>query len=521
MSNSSKQPAAVRTQERLFRESPIPSWIVDPANLSILAVNLKAEEFTGYTEEELTRRTLLEAVQPWDSQNFRAALQAADANSAELRGVTAFTHSGKSQEVDLLPSRTKFRGAEALHIVFVDASGRLRLEEQLRQSQKMESVGMLAGGIAHDFNNLLTIISGYSHMVAQALAHDPKNRSAAEQVIKASDRAAALTRQLLAFSRRQLLQARVLDLNTLVEGMTPMLRRIIGEHIDLRIDGAADLGRIHADSGQIEQVIMNLVVNARDAMPSGGKLLVETRNAEMSQPFLGRHMDLRPGEYVMLAVTDTGAGMDEKTRAKVFEPFFTTKEEGHGTGLGLSMVMSIVKRAGGTVDVYSELGHGTAVKVYLPKADRSDISPTLTVAPEPVSGWETILLVEDEEAVRTLVRATLEAKGYQVLVAGNGQEALRASKEHAGPVHLMVTDLVMPDMNGRDVARKLHRKRRTMAVLYMSGYTDTSLQHTANLDSSLHFLSKPFTPAALARKVREVLDENSDKASERKHRAGN
>ncbi len=365
----------------VFRDAPQASWIVDPNNLRILDANRCAEEFSGYSKQELLARTLPDLVQPWDAEKFLAALSAGHFSSPEMRGIPALRRQGNPLEVDLLISRSAFAKSGVLVVAFADASARIRLEEELRQAQKMESVGMLAGGIAHDFNNLLTIISGYSHMLAGELKHDSKNRSAAEQIIKASDRAAALTRQLLSFSRRQVTQARVLDLNVLVHGMTPMLRRLIGEHIDVRIVPGSELSRVHADPGQIEQIIMNLVVNARDAMPSGGKLLIETRNIELTEPYIHRHMEVRPGHYVLLAVTDTGIGMDKSTRERVFEPFFTTKESGHGTGLGLSMVLGIVKRSGGAVDVYSEPGHGTTVKVFLPKADRGrNTSPARAAA---------------------------------------------------------------------------------------------------------------------------------------------
>ena len=462
-------------------------------------------------------RTLVELVQPWAPDSFGAALSTSDFSSPEFRGVTVFTRSGQPVEVDLLIRRTVYGGSEALMIVLADAAARTQLEQQLRQARKMESVGMLAGGIAHDFNNLLTIIAGYGHMLAADLSKDPKNRSAAEQITKASDRAAALTRQLLSFSRPQLLQVKVLDLNAVVQGMTPMLRRIIGENIDLRFSPAEGLDCVHADSGQVEQVIMNLVVNARDAMPSGGKLLIDTRNTELSESYAGKHLEVRPGRYVMLAVTDTGVGMSKETREKVFEPFFTTKEPGQGTGLGLSMVMGIVKRAGGTVDVYSEQGTGTAVKIYLPRADTSIAAPANAAGLQAGGGWETVLVVEDDEPVRKLVQTTLQGRGYEVLTAGNGAEALHASKEHSGPIQLLITDLVMPDMNGRDVARKLHRQRTKMAVLFMSGYTDATLHHTETPDRVLHFLGKPFTPEMLTRKVREVLDENKRSVDQQRH----
>ncbi len=494
--------------------------MVDTATLQITDSNRKASETFGFQPEELHGKPFFELIQPWDVEKFRLALAQSNFSSPELRGITAFQKDGKVVEVDLLIRAVRLEGGEALLVVLADAAPRIRLEEQLRQAQKMESVGMLAGGIAHDFNNLLTIISGYSHMLVSSLADDERNRSAAEQVIRASDRAAALTKQLLSFSRRQVAQNRVFDLNALVHGMTPMLHRIIGEHIRLRIAPGEALGRIHADAGQIEQVIMNLVVNARDAMPEGGTLWIETQNRELDAQYVGRHMEARPGNYVMLAVTDTGIGMDEATRGKVFEPFFTTKESGQGTGLGLSMVYGIAKRCGGSVDVYSEPGKGTVVKLYFPRAEASAMPAVADVSSKPGRGWETILLVEDEEAVRNIVRTALEAQGYCLLVAGTGEEALQISKTHEGPIHLLVTDIVLPQLSGRDVARRLHKKRPAMGVLFMSGYTDVTLNHGTDPDQKVHFLGKPFAPGALARKVRELLDEASDGADEIGHGAG-
>jgi CheY-like chemotaxis protein len=356
-------------------------------------------------------------------------------------------------------------------------------------------------------------------MLADGLARDPRNRSAAEHVIKASERAAALTGQLLAFSRRQTAQVKSIDVNALIKGMEPMLRRLIGEHINLRISFAPDLGSVHADPGQIEQVVMNLVVNARDAMPLGGRLLLETANADLTEELAGDHLEVRPGRYVMLAVTDTGVGMDKQTRDKVFEPFFTTKEKGQGTGLGLSMVYGIAKRSGGTVNLYSEPGSGTSVKVYLPLSARADADVLPITAAIPAGGWETVLLVEDEDAVRNFVRTALESKGYRVLVAASGEEAVRLSRQHTEPIHLLITDMVMPEMSGADVAKRLRRQRSGLQVLYMSGYTDASLRHTGAGERSVHFISKPFSPAALARKVRQLLDEKRD-GNRQKRRAG-
>jgi len=492
--------------DTLFYDLPEAACIVEVDSLLIVGWNRKMDQLFGLSADSSGAVRLLDRVQAWNADHFQAKLAQHEFESPEFRGITGLTVGGHPAQLDLLITCSTWERQPAYLMVFSDAGPRVRLEEQLRQAQKMETVGMLAGGIAHDFNNLLTIISGYSHMLASSLASDEKNRFAAEQVIKASDRAAALTKQLLSFSRRQVTQARVLDMNSVVQGMSPMLNRLIGEHIRLRIVPAPELGRVRADSGQIEQVIMNLVVNARDAMPEGGTLWIETLNTELDAQYMSRHMEARPGPYIMLVVTDSGVGMDAATREKIFEPFFTTKGEGRGTGLGLSMVYGIVKRSGGTIDVYSEPGQGTAVKIYLPRADsqESPAAPELHAAPD--SGDETVLLVEDEEAVRNIVRTALEAKGYRMLVAASGEDALQLAKDHSGSIDLLITDVVLPKMNGREVARRLHKKRANAVVLFMSGYTDVTLNDGADPESQVHFIGKPFTPAVLTRKVRELLD---------------
>ncbi len=384
---------------------------------------------------------------------------------------------------------------------------RKQLEAQLLQSQKMEAVGRLAGGIAHDFNNLLTVIKGYSELLVEEVGGDGRLRRAAEEIDKAADRAALLTRQLLAFSRRQVLEPEVLDLNDVVANMDKMLRRLIGEDIDLVSVRRPGLGRVKADPGQIEQVIMNLAVNARDAMPQGGKLTLETANVELDEVYARNHVAITPGSYVMLAVSDTGCGMDAETQARIFEPFFTTKELGKGTGLGLATVYGIVKQSGGYIWVYSEPGQGTTFKVYLPRLEEA----VETAQPEreivrPARGSETVLLVEDEENVRQLVRQTLEKNGYTVLEARAGAEATQLSAQHPGPIHLMLTDVVMPKMSGRELAERLALLRPGIKVLYMSGYTDNAIVHHGVLDPGTAFLQKPFTAADLGQKVREVLD---------------
>ena len=379
-------------------------------------------------------------------------------------------------------------------------------EEQLRQSQKLEAVGQLAGGIAHDFNNLLTVIRGYSDLMLVSLDRADPQRVHLEAIKDAADRAASLTRQLLAFSRKQVLQPKVLDLNALVTNVNQMLQRMIGEDIDLAIVLRSDLGHVKADPGQLEQVIMNLVVNARDAMPQGGQLTIETANVELDEAYARRHAAVQPGPYVMLTVSDTGHGMDAKTQARIFEPFFTTKGPGQGTGLGLSTVYGIVKQSGGSVWVYSEPGHGTTFRIYLQRVQEQVEAPQ---APSPGASpheTETVLLAEDDKTVRTLVRMVLQEHGYTVLAAPHGVEALRISEAHQGVIHLLVTDVVMPGMNGRELAQRLALARPDMKVLYVSGYTDDVIIRHGVLEAGIAFLQKPFTPDVLARKVRDVLD---------------
>ncbi len=387
-----------------------------------------------------------------------------------------------------------------------DITERKRLEQQLLQSQKMEAIGRLAGGVAHDFNNLLTAIMGYSDLLLSGSGSEESRRRNTEQIKKAAERAAALTNQLLAFSRRQVLTMRVLDLNDVVAAMEPMLRRLIGEDITLVtvLDRALECTK--ADVGQIEQVIMNLVVNAGDAMPRGGLLTIETANAALDQAYVDRHGLVPPGAYVKLTVSDTGSGMDAETQAHIFEPFFTTKEQGRGTGLGLSTVYGIIKQSGGYIWVYSEPGRGTTFKIYLPRVDEAvkaiDRSGIPTESPR---GTETVLLVEDDEGVRGLAGWVLERSGYTVLTACNSSEAFAVNGRHAGPIHLMVTDVVIPGMSGRELAVRLVSARPDMKVLYMSGYTDDAVVRHGVLESEVAYLQKPFTPDVFLLKVRHVL----------------
>jgi CheY-like chemotaxis protein len=372
----------------------------------------------------------------------------------------------------------------------------------------MEAVGRLAGGVAHDFNNLLTVIHGYTELILDNLDQNSRLRQDVQEIINASERASSLTRQLLAFSRKQILQPKVLDLNAHVSNMDKMLHRMIGEDIELVTLLAENLGRIKADPGQIEQVILNLAVNAKDAMPNGGKLTIETANVKLDESYALSHVGVTPGHYVMLSVSDTGVGMTPEIRERIFEPFFTTKEKGKGTGLGLSTVYGIIQQSGGNVWVYTEPGVGTTFKIYLPMIEKGrDSIQTLAASIKPLQGSETILLVEDEEAVRKLARTILQKYGYKVLEAPNGEEAIRIVQgQNGNPIHLMVTDVVMPRMSGRQLADRLASLWPGMKILYMSGYTDNAIVHHGVLEPGIAYIQKPFTPDGLASKVREILD---------------
>ncbi len=391
--------------------------------------------------------------------------------------------------------------------LYQDITARKVLEDQLRQAQKMEAVGRLAGGVAHDFNNLLMVIKGHAELLLEQVGlADPQHRHL-EQIQKAAERAASLTQQLLAYSRRQVIKPEVLDLNTVVADMGNMLPRLLGEDIELAIMNSPELGRVKADRGQIEQVILNLAVNARDAMPRGGKLTIETTDVELDENYTCQHAGVQPGSYVMLAITDTGCGMDAETRSHIFEPFFTTKEMGKGTGLGLATVFGIVKQSDGHIWVYSEPGHGTTFKLYLPRIEEAvEEVPMNQAVSRSLLGSETVLLVEDEEAVRELVRESLQRNGYTVLQARDGAEAVEICEKRAGPIHVMVTDVVMPGMSGRELASRLGPRHPEMKVLYVSGYTENAIVHHGVLDPGAAFLQKPFRPADLAHKVRELLD---------------
>src|SRR5580693_4683898 len=414
---------------------------------------------------------------------------------------------GGSYTCHVEPLRTAEGELQGAICMALDITDRRQLEEQLRQAQKMEAVGRLAGGIAHDFNNLLMVIQGYADLMTERLAEGDPLRRNAEQIQTASQRATSLTRQLLAFSRKQMLAPKVLNVQSVVAEMEKILRRLIGEDIQLETSSAPDLGLIKADRSQIEQVILNLAVNARDAMPQGGRLTIETANVELDSSYSHPPAVLSPGRYVMLAVTDNGCGMDAETQAHVFEPFFTTKEKGKGTGLGLATVYGIVKQSGGYVWVYSEPGRGTSFKIYLPMVETSEEPgrDSRTGVRPTHRGTETILLVEDEKGVRELAREYLEMSGYTVIEAEDGHTALELASMHAGTIHLLMTDVVMPGISGRELAERVKRLRAKINVLYMSGYTDQAVVHHGILDMDAVLLQKPFTLATLSSKLREIL----------------
>ncbi len=472
----------------------------------------------GYTVEELQLTSPVDQIHPQDRELIEEASREAFRGNSGRRIEYRMRHKDgtwRILESTSSPVRNAAGEVEKLVIVNRDITDRKRLEEQFRQAQKMEAVGQLSGGVAHDFNNILGVIIGYGEILQENLPVENPLRRSADAVLSAGHRGAALTRQLLAFSRQQVLDSKVLDLNAVVLDMESMLRRLIGENIDLTSKPDQELGRVKADQGQIEQVIMNLAVNARDAMPEGGKLMIETANTEMDATFVRRYpYPVKPGPYVLLTVSDTGIGMDAATRSRIFEPFFTTKQKGQGTGLGLSMVYGVVKQSDGYIDVYSEPGIGTTFKIYLPRVDGvvEGGKPQAPLA-SALRGNETVLLVEDEAALRLLTKNLLEICGYTVLEAKNGAEALDISQRHAGPIDLLLTDVVMPGISGRVLADQLTQLRPQIKVVFTSGYTGQTVGAHGILDPGSVFLQKPFTRDALARKLREALGNGQKSAS--------
>jgi len=467
------------------------------------------EKILGYTPEELNGTTGTDQIHPED--RGRVLKAASEARRTGVGTNLEYRMRHKDGTWRTLESRAstivKNGRVEKLVIVNRDVTQRKSLEEQFRQAQKMEAIGRLSGGVAHDFNNLLGVIIGYGEIVQEGTPAESPLRSCVDEMLKAGHRAAALTRQLLAFSRQQVLDPRILDLNAVVRDMEKMLKRLIGEDVQLVTSLSPALVRIKADQGQIEQVILNLSVNARDAMPKGGELTLHTSNFYMDEEFVNRYpYPVLVGDYVKFTVSDNGVGMDSVTRARVFEPFFTTKEKGKGTGLGLSMVYGVVKQSGGYIDVMSEPGAGTRFNIYLPKAEAAvDTQKPSPELPTALKGNETVLLVEDETTLRTLSRHLLEICGYQVLEAENGPAALKISEESSN-IDLLLTDVVMPGMSGRVLADQITTQRPEIRVVYMSGYTGQTVGQHGVLTEGCFFLPKPFTREALASKVREALD---------------
>lgn len=491
----------------LFESNPHPMWVYDVETLAFLAVNDAAIAHYGYSEDEFLSMTILDIRPPEEVQTVVEAVRALspDATVSAFRkhrkkDGTVIDVQGDSREVII-------DGRRARLVLATDITDRKRLENQFLHAQKMESVGRLAGGIAHDFNNLLTAIIGYSELLLTEVHLNKDNMDKVEAIRTAGNRAATLTSQLLAFSRKQVIQPRVVDLNGVLVNISEMLRRLIGEDIDLVVAAPDGLGRIKADVGQIEQILLNLAVNARDAMPDGGKLTIETGNVTVDQPYVRTHAEIPIGRYVLLAVSDTGIGMDAETQSHAFEPFFTTKDPGQGTGLGLSTVYGIVRQSEGYIWLYSEPGHGATFKIYFPRIDDVAEPADAITSPLPVRrGHETILLVEDDEAVRRLARIALEGYGYTVLEAASGPDAVSRFRRSPGAVDMVITDAIMPEMSGAELAVELRRLRNDVKILFVSGYTESAIIHRGVLNEGVAFLHKPFSPSGLALKVRQVID---------------
>jgi PAS domain S-box-containing protein len=494
------------TFRKAFNANPEPMTIATLSEGRYLDVNDSFLRVTGYLREEVIGHTSKELnfwARPEDRANFIEMVM----NQGSVRDfeISFRTKSGEIRTATDSAEIIDVAGQECTVAIFRDVTERKTLEKQMRQTQKMEAVGQLTGGIAHDFNNLLGVIIGYSEILENRLPPGDPLHKECLQIKKAGQSAASLTRQLLAFSRQQVLEPKVLDINSIVLSVEKMLRRLIGEHIDLRTSLEPALGSVKADQGQIEQVIINLAVNARDAMPQGGKLLIETSNVNLDEDYARRHPPQLPGPYVLLSVADTGIGMDAETQSHIFEPFFTTKEVGKGTGLGLATVYGVVRQSDGHIWVYSEPGQGTTFKIYLPRAGQTaGLQQPVAVPADSLRGSETILLVEDEEALRELTRSLLEGAGYTVLEASLPEEAIEIARQERGPIQLLLSDMVMPGMTGKDLAAQLTPVRPEMKVVYMSGYT--GFTHAGLADSEIALLGKPFTREKLLRKMRETLD---------------
>jgi two-component system cell cycle sensor histidine kinase/response regulator CckA len=527
---------ALRESEARFRrlaEAGIIGIVVSDIHGHILEANDTYMKMVGYSRDELLRGTVrwtdltppefedagaraIEQLQksgiapPWETESFRK-----DGSRVPiLVGVAMLDYPKAIAFVLDLSERKRVESERTILAVTAkkeqtrreSAEEELRQsQEQLRQAQKMEAVGRLAGGVAHDFNNVLSVILSYGELLLSDLKPADPLRADIEEITKAASRAAGLTNQLLLLSRQQLVEPRVVDLHDVLTSMDKMLQRILGEDVEMVVVAPKSTGRVKVDPSHVEQVILNLVVNARDAMPTGGKLTIETSNIVLDEHYTNNHLPAKAGPHVMLAVSDTGTGIDRETQTRIFEPFFTTKEKGKGTGLGLSTVFGIVQQSGGNVWVYSEPGKGTTFKIYLPRVDAEADVLTPSVAPTTLRGTETILLVEDEDQVRAIVRNILRRQGYHVIPAQNGGEALLICERHPGKIDLLLTDVVMPQMSGPELAKRLAATRPDMRVLCMSGYTDDSIVRHGVLETGVAFVQKPITPGLLARKIREVL----------------
>ena len=509
--------AALKGNEQRFRALVEHSWdavALFGADGAILYGSPATTRILGYDLAEFTALNALDLIHPEDRDAVVGRLTESMANPRGRVDVAArVRHKDGSWRYleGVLTNLLDDPSVGAIVNNYRDATERRSLEQQVIQAQKMEAIGRLAGGVAHDFNNILTAIGGYTDLLLADLPPDDPRRQDVDEIHHAADRAAALTQQLLAFSRRQVLQPKVIDLNALVANVEKLLRRLLGEDVQLATALAEDVGRVRADPGQVEQVIVNLAVNARDAMPAGGRLTIETRNVDLDAAYAADHRTVVPGPYVLIAVSDTGSGMSADTQSHMFEPFFTTKEVGKGTGLGLATVYGIVKQSGGSIWVYSELGHGTTIKVYLPRVDEpaEPLAAPAFADPKSLRGTETILLVEDEPAVRGVARQVLARQGYTVLEAPDGHTALTMVGAGGPSVDLVLTDVVMPGMSGRTLADQLRRRCPGLRVLYMSGYTDDAIVRHGMLEPGLAYLQKPFRPDALVQKVREVLNRHA------------